>query len=594
MPSRTVERRLAAILNADVVGYTRLMADDELATLETLNAYRSLISGIVRQHGGRVVDMVGDNLLAEFPSAVDSVQCSVEIQKQLKTSNEGLAPHRHMRMRIGLNVGDLIVDGERIVGDGVNIAARIQATAAPGGVSISATVLDQIHGKLPLKLTEKGSFDFKNVARPVQVYALEFEQSGDAVRESAGSGPGALHPHVPGFGGAHAIAVLPFRNLSREADQEYFSDGLTEDLITSLAALRLYPVIARNSSFTYKGRTMDVRQVGRELGAHYIVTGSVRMAGKRVRVNAELVDAEDAHQIWSGRYDRETRDIFDLQDEITLAIAGSVGPALSQSEREHAMRRKPQNLDAWACIHRSMWHLYQYSKEDTAQAQKWARRALELQPDLATAHSLLAFSYMYELVYQWSGDPMRSRSQAVLAADRAVAVDKDDPVALTALGYANSLTGQYERAAAVLERAIEINPSSAMTYWALGTTLAQDGQPDDAIAMIEKAVRLSPQDPLAHEFMFNIGAAHFTLERYEKAVEFAQKSLDLKPGQPGTLRLLAAAYGFLGKASQGAAALEELQRVAPELSEEHLRSFLPESLVRRYLEGLRLAGWAGG
>ena len=588
-----VERRLAAILNADVVAYTRLMADDEVATLETLNACWRLIAGLVRQHGGRVVDMVGDNLLAEFPSAVDAVQCAIEIQRQLKTINSTVTPTRRMLLRIGLNVGDLIVDGDRIVGDGVNIAARIQSSAEPGGVAISSNVLDQIDGKLPIKVRDKGAHTFKNVSRPILVFEVEtklLDESADAAAENEASG---VTPHVPGFGGRHAIAVLPFRNLSRDTDQEYFAEGLAEDLITSLATLRIYPIIARNSSFTYKDKTVDVRRVGQELGARYIVAGSVRKAGSRIRVNAELVDTEDAHQIWSGRYDREISDIFDLQDEITLAIAGSVGPALSQSERHHAMRRTPQNLDAWECLHRSMWHLFQYTREHTEQAQSWARRALELQPDLAHGYSLIAFSHMYEITYQWSDDAALSRTQAVLAAEKAIALDQEDPTALTALGYAKSLSGEYDRAVATLERAIEINPSSAMAYWALGSSLAQSGQPDDGIAMIEKAIRLSPQDPLMHEFMFNIGSAHFISRRYEKAIEFAIASLDLRSGQPGAYRLLAAASAYAGKLNEAAAAVEEMVRVAPGTSEEHLRILLQHQVAEQYLEGLRMAGWKG-
>jgi adenylate cyclase len=580
-------------MNADVVGYTRLMAADEVATLENLNSCWNLMSGLIRTHRGRVVDKVGDNLLAEFPSAVDAVQCALEIQRQLKTINSTAPRNRRMLLRIGLNLGDLIVEGERIVGDGVNIAARIQAKASPGGVAISSTILDQIEGKLPIKVRNKGAHALKNVTRPVLIYELETIQSGESAEAPFDEAAGAANQHVPGFGGRHAIAVLPFRNLSRDQDQEYFADGLAEDLITSLAALRIYPIIARNSSFTYKDKTIDVRRIGRELGAHYIVAGSVRRADRRVRVNAELVDAEDAHQIWSGRYDREISDIFDLQDEITLEIAGSVGPALSQSERDHAMRRTPQNLDAWDCLHRSMWHLFQYSSDNTTKAHYWASRAVELQPDLAQGYSLIAFSHMYEITYQWSEDPLQSRTLAAQAAEKAVALDKDDPMALTALGYTHSLVGKYDQAVTVLERAIEINPSSAMAFWALGSSLAQGGQPDDGIAVIEKAIRLSPQDPLMHEFLFNIGSAHFIAWRYEKAAEFARKSLSLMPTQPGALRLLAAASAYLGKLGEAVIAMEEMVRVAPDISEQHLQSFLPENVVERYIEGLRLAGWKG-
>jgi len=589
-----VERKLAAILNADVVGYSRLMADDEEATIETLQAHWTLVEAIVLQHGGRVVDRVGDNLLAEFPSALAAVRGAVEVQRQLAVINSDIHPNRRMLLRIGLNLGDLIVDEDRIIGDGVNVAARIQASARPGGVSISSTIMDQIEGKLALGIREKGMLSFKNLPRPVRVFEVDMEaEAGTEVVEGDENPRTMERPHASGFNNSNAIAVLPFRNLSRDEDQEYFADGLAEDLISSLATLRMYPVIARNSSFTYKDKTTDVREVGRELGAHYIVTGSVRKAGGRIRVNAELVDTHDAHQVWSGRYDRELSNIFDLQDEITLEIAGSVGPALLRSERDHAMRRTPQNLDAWECMHRSMWHLFQATREHNLEARSWADRALELQPDWAKALSLKAFSHMYEIIYQWSGDVARSRSLAAREAEKAVALDADDPMALTALGYACSLTGEYDRAITALERAIEVNPSSAMACWALGSTLSQSGQPDVGIAMVEQAMRLSPQDPLMHEFIFSIGSAHFIAQRYDKAVEFAKKSIGLKPGQPGSFRLLAAANAHLGKLSEAAAAVKEMLRIAPGLSEQHLKSFLPKSVVDQYVAGLRLAGWKG-
>ena len=594
MPSTTVERRLAAILSADAVGYTRLMAADEVATMDMLNAHRGVIAGLVRKHGGRVVDMVGDNLLAEFPSAVDAVQCALEVQRQLQLHNDDVPVDRQMLFRIGINVGDLIVDGERIVGGGVNIAARIEATAKPGHVAISGSVLDQIEGKLPIEVSDMGEHELKNVPRPVRIFEVD---SRNGSSPSGGSHPGlsgGVDKNVPGFAGRHAIAVLPFRNLSKDEEQEYFAEGLAEDLIASLAALRLYPVISGNSSFTFKNKSVDTRQIGRELGAHYIVDGSVRKAGDRVRVTAELVHAEDGHQIWSGRYDRKVSDIFDLQDELTISIAAAVGPALSKIEIRHAMRRQPQNLDAWECIHRSHWHLFQYSKKDTYEAQSWASRALDLQPDLSIAYSLLAFTHMYEINYQYTDDPGKALENAERAANRAVALDKHNAMALIAQGFTCSLHKQYGKAVAALERAIEVNPSSAMAYWALGTAMTRIGKPDDGIPMIEKAIRLSPQDPLMPEFTFAIGAAHFVAGRYEETAECAKESLALRPTQPGAFRMLAAAYGHLGEIDKAKPALQQMEKLSPGMSEAYLRSFLPDSVVESYMEGLRLAGWKGG
>jgi adenylate cyclase len=586
-----MERRLAAILTADAVGYTQMMARNELATLETLDAYRSIMGGLIKQHGGRVVDAVGDNLLAEFPSAVDAVQCAVEIQRQLAETNKDRPDDRRMKFRIGINVGDLIVVGDRIVGDGVNVAARIEAEASPGSVAISRSVLDQIDGKLPVRFRDKGEFSLKNVPRPVQIYEVLED---DSVEEGETAGlPATVEPHVPGFGGRSAIAVLPFRNLSADPDQEYFADGLAEDLITSLAGLRIYPIISRNSSFAFKGKPADPRQAGQDLGAHYIVTGSVRKIGDRVRVNAELVDSADGHQIWSGRYDREICDIFQVQDEITAAIAGAVGPALFQSEMLHAIRRTPKNMDAWDCVHRGMWYLYRYTREGVAKARAWSARALELQPDSATAYCIIAFSHMYEVIYQWVAARDEPLREAMQAAEKAVAADKDDPMALTALGFACSLCGYRDRAVAVLERAVQANPSSALAFWSLGATLATAGKPDDGIAMVEKAMRLSPQDPLTNEFLFTIGSAHFMAGRYAEAIQFAQRSLDMKADQPGAWRIIAAASAFLGDLDEARRALGQMIRLAPDLTEERMRIFLREGDVDRYVEGLRLAGWTG-
>lgn len=578
-------------MSADAVGYTRLMAADEVATMEMLNSYRGVIAGLVRQHGGRVVDMVGDNLLAEFPSAVDAVQCALEVQEQLAGHNMELPDHQRMLFRIGINVGDLIVDGERIVGGGVNIAARIEATAEPGGVAISGSVLDQIEGKIKVEICDLGEHDLKNVPRPVHIFSVGCDHPSSVPLKTSDGVSKGVEKNVPGFAGRHAIAVLPFRNLSQDEEQEYFADGLAEDLITSLAALRIYPVISRNSSFTFKNKTADARQIGSQLGAHYVVAGSVRKAGERMRVSAELIHAVDGHQIWSGRYDRNVSDIFDLQDELTVAIAGAVGPALSQMEIRHAMRRQPQNLDAWECVHRSQWHLFQYSREDTEQAHKWASKALDLQPDLSMAYTLIAFSHMYEVNYQYTDDPAAATEKATQAANRAVALDKNDAMALVAQGFAASIAKRFNQAVPALEEAIRVNPSSAMAYWALGVAMTRIGRPDDGIPMIEKAVRLSPQDPLMPEFVFALGAANFVAERYEEAVKFAKESIRLRASQPGAYRLLSAAYGHLGEVEQARPALEQMRKLAPGFSEAYLKSFLPDSVVAAYMEGLRLAGW---
>lgn len=591
MPNQaTHTRRLAAIFSADAVGYTRLMADDEGATLDTLNAHRGEMSGLIERHGGRVVDAVGDNLLAEFPSAVGALRCAFEVQQVLGERNDALPSNRRMDFRIGINVGDIIADGERIVGDGVNIAARVESKARPGGVALSGAAFDQVEGKLPITAREQAPQVLKNVRQPVRIFDVEEAGDDASVEERAPLAAGATQPE-PAFAERHAIAVLPFDNLSQDIEQEYFADGLAEDLITSLASLRVYPIISRNSSFTYKGRSVDVRVAGKELGADYLVTGSVRRSGRRVRVTSALVETTSARQRWTGRFDRELEDIFELQDELTREIVGAIGPTVSKLEMRRAGKQPVRDIDVWDCIHRSMWHLSRFERDGSAKAEIWARRAIELQPKSSRAHSLLAFSHLHQAIYKWSDEVRQAVVQGRAAAELAVAYDAGDPLALTAFGFALSFSGELERAVELLERAVDINPSSAMAAWALGAALGPAGRPDDAVRMLERAIRLSPQDPLMHEFLFALSVSHFIAGRYEESIEAARASLDLRPGMPGCLRMIVSSYGYLGQPTEAKPYLDSLRKIQPELSLEHLKSYITRELAERYMEGLRLAGW---
>jgi adenylate cyclase len=583
--SEAVERRLAAILSADVVGYTRLMAQDEVTTLKTLNGCRDAIGGLVRQHGGRVVDAVGDNVLAELPSVVDAVTCAVAIQDELGARNEGLPAERKMQFRIGIQLGDVLVQGEQIYGDGVNMAARLEALADPGGVCISATVRDQIRHTLPYVYEDLGEQSLKNVADPVRVYRL---------RMTDGDAPdGVPNLTVPGFAGRPAIAVLALDNLSGDPEQEYFADGIAEDLITRLSAVRLYPVIARNSSFVYKGKSVDVKQVSRELGVRYVVEGSVRKVADRVRISAQLIDATTGHHLWAERYDRTLSDVFALQDEIVDSIVMALQQTLEKAERERAIRKAPQNLDAWDCVQRGWWHLLRSTREEVAKGQALFHKATELDPHSSLAFSGLALSHLYELGYQWSGSPQESLAASLRAAERAVALADDEPQAHVALGLARANAGQYEQAAAASERVIELNPSAAVGYWCLGRSLSYLGRPDEGVGLIEKAIRLSPHDPVMHEFLFDLGVAHFLAERYEQAIVWQRKSLGARPDQPGVYRVLAASYGHLGRIEEARAALAGMNELAPDFSLEALRVHVPSAVVERYLEGWRKAGWTG-
>jgi adenylate cyclase len=590
MPTDAAERKLAAILSADVVGYSRLMAENEAATVRTLSDYREEIGLLVRQHRGRVVDTAGDSLLAEFPTATDAVSCAVDIQGSLGVRNATLTPERRMEFRIGIHLGEVRVEGERIYGDGVNIAARLEGLAEAGGVCISATVHEQVRHKLELGYEDLGEKSVKNIPDPIRVYRIRVKSRPVAPDLAL---PGMEERTVPGFHGAPAIAVLPFDNLSGDPEQEYFADGIAEDLITRLSRQRWLPVIARNSSFVYKGKAVDVKQVSRELGVRYVVKGSVRKAGDRVRISAQLIEATTSHHVWAERYDRELRDVFAVQDEITEAIMGSIAPQLQRSEWDRAAHMDPENLDAWDCASRAMWHYHKFERDDTIKAREFFQRAAELDPNFAGVFSGLAATHYLELMNQWTDSPARSIEELSEAARRSVALDNTSPLGQVTLAFAHVFEGQREKAEAAFERALQLSPSYASGYFMLGLYLARWGRPDEAIEKIERAVRLSPQDPMMHFYLYAVAVAHFVAERYEEGVAWAQRSLQDRGDYSLALATLAASLAFLGRVEQAQATVQELLRLVPGFSLTGLKLFLPAAdpdFVERYLDGLRKAG----
>jgi adenylate cyclase len=590
MPTDAAERKLAAILSADVVGYSRLMAENEAATVRTLSDYREEIGLLVRQHRGRVVDTAGDSLLAEFPTATDAVSCAVDIQGSLGVRNATLTPERRMEFRIGIHLGEVRVEGERIYGDGVNIAARLEGLAEAGGVCISATVHEQVRHKLELGYEDLGEKSVKNIPDPIRVYRIRVKSRPVAPDLAL---PGMEERTVPGFHGAPAIAVLPFDNLSGDPEQEYFADGIAEDLITRLSRQRWLPVIARNSSFVYKGKAVDVKQVSRELGVRYVVKGSVRKAGDRVRISAQLIEATTSHHVWAERYDRELRDVFAVQDEITEAIMGSIAPQLQRSEWDRAAHMDPENLDAWDCASRAMWHYHKFERDDTIKAREFFQRAAELDPNFAGVFSGLAATHYLELMNQWTDSPARSIEELSEAARRSVALDNTSPLGQVTLAFAHVFEGQREKAEAAFERALQLSPSYASGYFMLGLYLARWGRPDEAIEKIERAVRLSPQDPMMHFYLYAVAVAHFVAERYEEGVAWAQRSLQDRGDYSLALATLAASLALLGRVEQAQATVQELLRLVPGFSLTGLKLFLPAAdpdFVERYLDGLRKAG----
>jgi len=590
MTNQEVKRKLTAILSADVKGYSRLMSENEVGTIRTLNIYKEVMANLIKQHHGRVVDAPGDNLLAEFASVVDAVQCAVEIQKELKTRNADLPENRRMEFRIGVNLGDVVEDGEQILGDGVNIAARLESLSEAGGICISGTAYDQVENKLSLGYEYLGEQPVKNIAKPVRVYRVLMEPRALAQRvlEVASKEKMALPlPDKP------SIAVLPFANMSGDPEQEYFSDGITEDIITALSKFRWFFVIARNSTFTYKGKAVDVKTVAQDLGVRYVLEGSVRKAGSRVRITAQLIDASTSHHVWAERYDRDLKDIFAVQDEITENIVTSIGPEFLSAEMRRAQRRDVRSLDAWDYIMRAAFHHSRYRKEDVAEAQRLLRKAIELDPFNAEGFCLLAFTHLMQVQFGWSESADQSIQEAAKAADNAIALDDRDAWAHTALGLVDLISRRYDDAIRRLKKAIDLNPSLANAYGALGQALALAGEYDAAVEQMNKAIHLSPRDPFLVYWFGHMGLAAFTEERYDEACEWGMKSIRENPRFPGGHRLLAAGCGQLGRIEEAQAALKELLFLMPGMTIDDVRKQVPfkdASHMERYLDGLRKAG----
>lgn len=582
-----VERRLAAIFAADVAGYSRLMSQDEVGTLRTLTAHRKIMDRLIAEHGGRIANTAGDSVLAEFPSAVDAVQCAIQIQDALAQVDQDTAEERRIQFRIGVHVGDVMVRGADLLGDGVNIAARLESLAEPGSVYISATTYAHVRRSLPLGFDDLGPQMVKNMDEPVHVYRIRASASppSDSAQGSIGAKSFSL-PDKP------SIAVLPFTNMSSDPDQGYFADGIVEEIIAALSRFRSLFVIARNSTFTYKGKAVDVRQVSRELGVRYVLEGSIRKAGNRLRISAQLIDAASGNHIWSQRYDGELADIFDLQDRVTEAIIGAIEPTITLSEIERAKRKRPDNLDAYDCVMRALPAVWAQDAETTAEGLRLAEQATVLDPAYALPRALAAWCYAQRVSYMRTPCPTEDRAKAVKLAQEAATLDSNDPLVLTVLSAAYAIAGKFDLGLVAIEKALALDPNSAWAWLRSGWANHYASNPDKAIEHFQRAMRLNPLDPMHFNALVGIGAAHFGKGQYDEAARWIEQALREKPSATWVYRLLTTTYGNAGRLKEAKQAAAKLLEAFPDLTVSKAVDAAPGNpeILARYAQGLREAG----
>ena len=584
MARERVERRLAAILAADVAAYSRLIGADEAGTLERLKVLRrELFNPKIAEHRGRLVKTIGDGLLLEFGSVVDALRCAVEVQRGMAERNAGVPPNNRIEFRIGINVGDVVVEDGDIFGDGVNVAARLEGLAEPGGICVSARVQEDAAGKLDLAFEDLGDQTLKNIARPVRAYRVAAASASPTALEA----PALMLPDKP------SIAVLPFQNISSDPEQEVFANGMVEDITTALSKLRWFFVIARNSSFAYKGRAIGVKQVGRELGVRYVLEGSVRKGGNRLRVTAQLVEAETGNHVWAERYDRDLRDIFAVQDEITERVVAAIEPELYAAENIRSQRKPPESLDAWECVIRALSGMSQVTPEATAKAERLCRQAIAMAPNYGQAHSLLAWAILRRA--QWVGDLRTVEIEVNREAQIALTLDDRDPWAYLVQANLFRRTRRFTESARAARRALELNPNSAMAHADLAISLAYRAHPD-AVNNAEHALRLSPRDRnVASYASLALTIVHFRAERYPECVTWARNTIDESPAHLAGHFYLVAALAMQGEMTAAAEARDALLRLRPEFSLKWAAENLPPAgeLKERLQECFRKAGVPG-
>jgi len=580
MPQDGSKRKLAAIISADVKGYSLLLADDESFTIKTLKEYREIMSYCIGQHNGRVVDSPGDNLLAEFSSAVDAVQCAVEIQKKLKKENERLVEGKRLKFRIGVNIGDIVQDGDHIYGSGVNVAARIEGIADPGGICLSRSAYDQVKDKLDFTFEYVGEHEAKNIKEPVRVYKvlMDSESPKPLVDEPLGI------PEKP------SIAVLPFVNMSGEPGQEYFSDGLTEQIINGLCKVSNLFVIARNSSFAYKGKSVNIQQVAKELGVRYILEGSVQKAADRVRITAQLIDATTGYHLWSENYDRDLSDIFALQDEITLKIMSALRIKLTWGEQARQWG-KVTNIRAFEKEMRGADCFHRYNEKDNKQARHFFKEAINIDNGSAIAYIMLGFTHLLDFVFGWSKSPIESFEHAEKNVEKALALNDSIDQAHSLLGSIYLFKRQHDEAIKAGERAIELSPNGADAHAQLALILIFSDKIELAIKLLKRAFRLNP---IPQSYFYSIlGSAYGVNGQYEKAIEMCKKALSGSPDNLSAYLTLAASYSDINRTEDASKAVEEILRIQPDFSLEYHANTLPfknQEKLDKYINALRKAG----
>jgi adenylate cyclase len=591
MSEERARRKLSGILSADAVGYSRLMQKDEESTIRALADSKELMANLINQYRGRVVDAPGDNLLAEFGSVVDAVECAVKIQQALNARNAEMPENRRMAFRIGVNLGDVVEEADRIYGDGVNIASRLEGLAEPGGICVSGSVYDQIENKLAMRCEDLGEHRVKNITKPIRVYRVGVERGEQRFpehREMGVPGESFTLPEKP------SIAVLPFDNLSRDPDQEYLADGMTENIIAVLSTVPAMFVIARNSTFTYKGKPVKVQRVAQDLGVQYVLEGSVQMSAARVRVTAQLIDAIRGHHLWADRYDRDFQDVFALQDEITLKILTALQVKLTHGQEAY-MHETTDNLEAWRHFVRAISFFERFTKEDNAKAQQHFEQAVKLDTEYAAAWTMLGWTHWIDASFGFSQSREACFNRAVELAQKALKLDDTNPDVHALMGGIHLFQGQHEQAISEGKKAIALRPNDACNLALLAQTLSYCGKSEEAIALMKRSMRLNPYYP---EWYLGILAQSYRVAgRHEKAITEYDELLERRRKTGGATLLpnlgLASLYMMIGEEDKARDHAAEVLKIDPDFSLEWLRQatfFKDQAIIEEEIDALRKAG----